>query len=226
MKGKNLQWWDIIILSIIFFETAVYNSMSVYFSTDASILAQGTEFTAADNIYGIITILIELTIAFLYLKCRKFDFSQWKYKITIKDTIFAIGIYIFVSLALDAADIFILGWDYATNFVGTNGYLEVIKSIDLSLILFSFLNGFYEEIFFLGICFAVPDSQRFFVILYSFVVRYSFHTYQGILPAVEIGFLLGGLYFIMFKRSQKNLYPFMLAHAFADIFGAGILGLL
>ena len=226
MKRKKLEWWDIIILSIIFFGTAIYNSMSAYLVSDGGTLIQGTDFTTADNIYGMLSIFIELIIAFLYLKWRKFDFSQWKYKITIKDTIFAIGIYIFTSLALDATDILVMGWDSTVAFIGTKGYLEVIKTIDLSLILFSLLNGIYEEIFFLGICFAVPDSQKIFIILYSFVIRYSFHTYQGILPAAEIGFILGGLYFIMFRKSQKNLYPFMLAHAFADILGAGILGLL
>lgn len=227
MKRKTLEWWDIMILSLILFGGAIFNSNYPFFSgVDYQALANATEFSTWDNIYGIFSIIVELSIAFLYLKWRHFDFSQWKYQVTIKKTFLAILLFILSAISLDLADILWMGWRNATAFIGSQGYMNVIENMDISLILFSLLNGFYEEIFFLGICFSTKDSQKWFVFLYSLMIRFSFHTYQGIIPALEIGLILGILFYILYKRSDRNLYPFMLAHSLADIIGASILYLL
>ena len=227
MKRKQLEWWDVVFLSLILFGGAIFNSNYPFFSgIDYQVIANATEFNAWDNIYGIFTILIELSIAFLYLKWRHFDFKQWKYQITGKKTIWAIVIFVLSAICLDLADIAWMGWKNSMAFVGSKEYLNVIKGIDLSLLAFSLLNGFYEEIFFLGICFSTKNSQKWFVFIYSLIIRFSFHTYQGIVPALEIGVILGTIFYILYKKSDRNLYPFMLAHSLADIIGASILYLL
>ena len=224
-KRKYLMWWDVVIISMILFGFAIWNSTQVFLSTDSQVLEHATEFTKWDNLFGIFTIVVELSIAFVYLKLRKFDFSQWKYKITMKDTVRAVFIFLLLSVLMDLSSILYLGFKEATAYVGYGGIWYVLAEIDASLIVFSLLNGIYEEIFFLGICTSVPESQRKAVFFYSLIIRTSFHTYQGLGSALSIGLVIGSVYYLLYKK-DKNLYPYMLSHSFADIFGAGILILL
>lgn len=223
MKTKQLQWWDVVVISIILFGSAIWSSTIVFLTATPEIMEQATEFTAADNWLGICSIVIELVLSYLYLCWRKFDFSQWNYKITVKSTVAAIGIFLLFSVIMDIVDIFYFGWADATAHVGEGGIRYILAEIDISLILFSLLNGFYEEIFFLGICTVVPKQQQKGILCYSLLVRFSFHTYQGILSALDIGFIMGGILYFLYKKKSQNLYPYMLAHTFTDIFGAGIL---
>lgn len=226
MKRKELEWWDVVVLSAVFFGFPIWNSTITLMTTSAEILAQGTEFTAADNWFGIVSIVIELTIGYFYLRWRKFDFSQWIYRVTGKGTVAAVGIFLLMSVAMDLVSILSVGWAEATAYIGQGGIWYVLAEVDFSLIAFSLLNGCYEEIFFLGVCTAVPERQKKGVFLYSLLIRFSFHTYQGISAAVGIGFVIGGIYYMLYRKGSKNLYPYMLSHSFADIFGAGILPLL
>lgn len=226
MKRRQLEWWDVVILSLILFGGAIWSSTEFFLTASPEILAQGTEFTVLDNLYGIATILVELGLSYLYLRWRKFDFSQWKYKITWKGTAAAVGIFLLLSLGMDLVSIVSLGWAEATAYVGEGGIWYVLSEIDGSLIAFSLLNGVYEEIFFLGVCTAVPERQQKGVLCYSLLIRFSFHTYQGIPSALGIGFVIGGIYYLLYQKTSKNLYPYMLSHSFADIVGAGILPLL
>ena len=63
------------------------------------------------------------------------------------------------------------------------------KFIDLTpmAIFYALLNGFYEEFFFLGLLTSVKDKYKWWVLLYSTIIRVSFHTYQGMLWALTIG---------------------------------------
>ena len=226
MKIKKLKWWDVVIVSIILFGGAIYSSTSIFFSPDFQNLTNLTEFSKLDNIYGIFTILFELTVAFLYLKWRKFDCFQWYYRITWKKTLYAFALFTIIALSLDVFEILFSGWQNATAYVGTSGYLNILYHLDMSLIIFSLLNGVYEEIFFLGVCTSVEEKYKSWAFAYSLLIRFSFHTYQGIVAALGIGFVLGIIYYFLFIKSDKNLYPFMLAHSFADIVGASLLNLL
>lgn len=88
--------------------------------------------------------------------------------------------------------------------------LSTFQNIDLSLILYSMLNGFYEEIFFLGVCLSVKPEKRKYYFIYSLVIRYSFHTYQGNVSALAIGFLVGGIYYLLYTRkNEKKLIPIL-----------------
>ncbi len=225
-KRKYLCWYDIVFTSLILFGGAIWDSTVIFLTTSPEVLAQGTEFSTFDNLYGIATEIVELAIVFIYLKLRKFDFSQWKYKITGKGTFYAIGLFLLLSVLLDCTDILVYGWTESTQFVGQGSISDVFSEIDFSLILFSLLNGFYEEIFFLGICGSVKDEQRIPIFIYSLIVRTAFHTYQGLIPALEIGIIIGIVYYFTYRKKSNNLYIYMSSHALADIFGVGIIPLL
>ena len=99
------------------------------------------------------------------------------------------------------------------------------KLIDLTprAILYDLLNGFYEEFFFLGLLTSVQDRYKWWILLYSTIIRISFHTYQGMLWALTIGVGFGLLYYFLYKYKVKNLLPFFLVHALADMYGSSLL---
>lgn len=90
-------------------------------------------------------------------------------------------------------------------------------SISLSHLLFALLNGFYEELFFLGLVFAVRPRLLPAAFAFSLFVRFIFHVYQGIIGALSITTL--GLVFYLYRRKISTLIPFMLAHSFFDLYG-------
>ena len=226
IKIKELQWWDILILSMILFGFPIWNSTRAIFQVPTGVVAAEMSFSALDNWFGIFTTAIELGFAYIYLRWRHFDFSQWKYKFTWKDTLKAIAIFMLMSLSMDIISILSDGWRVATAYASYFGIIRAISEIDLSLIAFSLLNGFYEEIFFLGICTMVPKKQKTGVFIYSLIIRFLFHTYQGFASAFGIGIVVGMLYCFIYVKSKRNLYPFMLSHSLADIFGASLIYLL
>ena len=224
-KIKYLRWFDILIITIILFGTAIYSSTINFLTVDNMSISQEITFSKLDNINAISIEIIELIIAFFYLHLRKFDFSQWKYKITLKSTIFSIFLFIIVSLIIDITDLFFYGFKISISSISSYGFIEIFKNIDTPLVLFSLLNGFYEEIFFLGICTCVNKKNQLISLIYSIFIRISFHTYQGLIPSFQIGLILGIIFYIFYKKN-KNLYPFILSHSIADTIGLGIIQLL
>ena len=79
------------------------------------------------------------------------------------------------------------------------------------VILYSLFNGVYEEFFFLGLLTSVKEESKWCVLGFSTLVRFSVHTYQGL------------VYYFFYKYKVKNLLPFFLAHAFADMVGSSLL---
>ncbi|WP_153052902.1 type II CAAX prenyl endopeptidase Rce1 family protein, partial [Streptococcus suis] len=60
--------------------------------------------------------------------------------------------------------------------------------------------------------------------LYSLIIRCSFHTYQGLISALGLGLILGTIFYLLYQKIKpKNLLPFFLAHAVADVIGLTIL---
>ena len=93
-------------------------------------------------------------------------------------------------------------------------------------IAYGLLNGFYEEFFFLGLMTSVKEENQWKALAFSTLVRFSFHTYQGMLWAIVIGVVYGLFYYFMYKKVVKNLLPFFLMHALADMFGSTFIYLL
>lgn len=211
------------------FSSFIVTSFSTFFHLTDKNMTEIPEFTSALNWQAFIFQGILLGIAFLYLYFRNFDFSQWKIRVNLKAIL--IGIILFAGVAL-LFDLYfmLLSETVFDNSIfyesqNENSFFSSFSNIDLSLLFYSILNGFYEEIFFLGVCLSVVPEKRVYYFIYSLFIRYSFHTYQGNLSAIAIGFLLGSIYYMLYtKMKEKNLFPFFLAHAITDVFGAGIIG--
>ncbi|AND80032.1 type II CAAX prenyl endopeptidase Rce1 family protein [Streptococcus pantholopis] len=226
-KLKQLRWFDLAVLTVIMFGFAIYSSTVQYLSTGDNLerIEKSITFSSLQNYQALATQLIWLGLAFVYLLLRNFDFSIWTRQ--IKWTLFLpLQVLAAFFLAAAAMDLF-TAFTWPLFYPAAPSVLEVIKETDLSLVLYSLMNGFYEEIFFLGICLTVKPEFIKWSFLFSLFVRFSFHTYQGMTTAIGLGFLLGTVFFLLYRKMKKpNLLPFFLAHSIADIVGLSLLFIL
>lgn len=226
-KIQYLKWFDLLILTVLMFGFAIITSAFGYLDliSGKTTNEEAVSFSTEENYIQFIIQSITLLLAFLYLKWRKFDFKSWTIKPSLKGIGQAIGIFIIAALALDIYTLLVNAL--------INSPLDVVDEskdsllpwvIDFSTILHSLLNGFYEEIFFLGVCLALKPEYLKWTLFYSLIIRFSFHTYQGMEAALGIGFIYGMLMYLMYKKmNTNNIFAFGLAHSFADIIGLGIL---
>ncbi len=238
-KLTHLRWWDILVVTIIMFGQAIYTSTLQYFTLDDKAVTAVEKITY-DNFGAILTEVILLSAALAYLWVRNFDFSQWKVKIGLKTTLYGILLFIVVALAQDAFYMVTSSIVYqaqaaadmaAANTAGTqaasaslNAFQMLIARTDISSILFALLNGVYEEIYFLGMCLFVAPKNVKYAFLFSLLVRFSFHTYQGLIPAAGIAIVLGLVYYFLYEKTKRqNLYPIFLSHSIADVLGLGLI---
>lgn len=228
-KRSNLNLLDIFILTLIFFGQAIYSSTVQYLQLRAEQQTAPTElvFTADQNIWGIINELLILVCAAAYLFYRKFDFRFFDLKVD-RHTILKTFLYILlVSLVVNIYDMvtfsifpsdYLYGGQTATE--NTQSLKQLFfGNLSASFVIFALLNGFFEEIFFLGIIFAVKKPYLPYVLFFSLIIRFAFHTYQGLAAAGSITLL--GVVFLLLRRNQPQLLPFMLSHSIFDLFGVG-----
>lgn len=243
IQKKYLQWFDLIILTLILFGQAIYSSTYQYYllSQGDLTLNETTTFSASDNYNALIFQLILLSLALFYLKIRNFNLSNFRSTILLDrlTLLKAVSIFLIAALIMDLYYFgtqrlfFAINWiDYSTANSLVSTYTIEPELIEqkgttlgyiISIISYALLNGIYEELFFLGICLAVAPKYLKWAIVYSLIIRCSFHTYQGMTTALGLGFLLGLLLLLLYRYFRpKNLLPFFLAHTLADIFGLSI----
>ncbi|MGQ7461034.1 CPBP family intramembrane glutamic endopeptidase [Streptococcus suis] len=97
--------------------------------------------------------------------------------------------------------------------------IDKFAFLSLRRVLFSLMNGFYEEFFFLGLLLSTNKKYRPWILVFSTILRTFFHTYQGLPSTLVIGVVLGLFYYYLYTRKNDNLLPFFLSHAFADMVG-------
>lgn len=86
-----------------------------------------------------------------------------------------------------------------------------------SLFCMILINSFFEEVLLIGYLFKRFENYHpLFPLLISFLLRASFHTYQGwgMLPAVFSLAMVLGCYYLRYRK----LWPVILAHAFGNVF--------
>ena len=169
-------------------------------------------------------------LAIIYLWIRHFDFKQLP--IRLKWSVLFWVPFIFAIMGLFADMVSTLSGQYnyfspqVLAFISPMAVIDKFMALSPMAIAYGLLNGFYEEFFFLGLLTSVKDKYKWLVLLFSTIVRVSFHTYQGMLWALVIGVVFGLLYYFLYKYKVKNLLPFFLVHALADMFGSSLIYLL
>lgn len=226
MKHLNhLNIWDILILTLILFGQHIWSSTEFFLTGTSSL----TSPIFINQDYTMILVQGgSLALALVYLYWRKFNFKHWQFQISLKAIIQAIALSFFLAIAMD-----ILLWFLSPaypNYLSSSQInlgstlSKILSQVSLSKVLYALLNGFYEEIYFIGIILAVKKDKRIFYWLFSILVRIAFHTYQGLLLALGIGLILGISYYIWYKKmGQRNLLPIILSHSLADIWGLSLL---
>ena len=226
MKEKItvLKWFDIAIITVIMFGDGIYNSTLQYLalSNQTSTLKENLTFSSMQNYQALALQSLLLFLAFMYLVFRNFDFSVWTQKMVFEPWLLVkiVGIFILAALAMDIYALV----SYQLSAAAIPSLAQLFPNLDLSLILYALLNGFYEEIFFLGVCLAVRPEYTKWAFLYSLVIRCSFHTYQGLGTAIALGLLVGTIFYLLYRKLKpQNLLPFFFAHAIADVIGLSVL---
>ena len=234
---NHLRWWDIAALTAIMWGSSIYSSTVEFFSQSASedgaaaanVAAQ--DFSAADNLWALLNQSGLLLLAIGYLVLRRFNFRQWIIAPSLRGTFVAVGVFLASGIVYEVAYALqqLVSFDGAAAAAEAGGALSAgdtpLQGItDPSLVVYSLFNGFYEEIFFLGICLAVSARYRALAFVYSLVIRFSFHTYMGLFNATCLALIVGGIYYLVWRKcTGKNLYPLIAAHAASDVFGVGVL---
>ena len=231
---KYLKWFDIVIVTALLFGQFIYRSTELYLaslspSTTAAVTGTASK-TASDGAAYVSNLewqLLMLALTIAYSILRRFDFKQLPIRLSWS-VLFWVP-FIFAVMGILADTVTTLSGEYNYFDPQLWKYIDLTeifhKLIDLTpmLILYALLNGFYEEFFFLGLLTSVKDKYKWWVLLYSMIIRVSFHTYHGMLWALTIGVGFGLLYYCLYKYKVKNLLPFFLAHALADIYGSSLM---
>lgn len=229
---KPLNYLDFVVLSLIFFGYFTYVSITGYLASPVSEPISVGSFDNTANWASIATELVLLILALLYLLWRKFDFGLLNFSLNKATLPLACGLVLAGALATDLVmyggywlwsgqNPFSDGGQMGGGTASSAQTAGLFAHISLSLVVFSLVNGFFEELYFMGLAFAVRPQHRLYALITSVFVRFIFHIYQGILPA--LGIALTGVVFILLRQKIKSITPFVLAHAVFDVFGASVL---
>lgn len=236
---KELKWYDIAIVTAIMFGQFIVWSTQAFIASfqpvgqavsTATETATNTATDGAAYSSNFTLQIILLALALAYLLLRNFDFKQLP--IRFKWSVLFWVPFIFAIVGLFGDIVTTVSGEYDYFNVNLFAYIDPMQIIHKFLALspmaiaYALLNGFYEEFFFLGVMTSVNQKYKWWALAYSILIRISFHTYQGLLWAVVIGVIYGLFYYVLYKKVIKNLLPFFLMHALADMFGSSLLYLL
>lgn len=233
---KYLKWFDILIVTLIMFGQFIIRSTELWLASFQPIVETTVTSTADSASSGAayssnFTLqVILLTLAFIYLWLRGFNFKQLPIRWTWSVLLWVPAIFALMGLIGDLVTTLSGEYNYFSwevlRFIRPWEIITKFLALSPMAIFYGLLNGFYEEFFFLGLLTSVKEKYRPWTLLYSTIIRVSFHTYQGLLWALTIGVVFGLLYYVLYTKKVKNLLPFFIVHAFADMFGSSLLYLL
>ena len=222
-KITSLRWFDILALTLIMFGNAIYTSTlgCIELFRETITIEENLTFTVEQNYQALLNQSWLLALAAIYLVIRRFDFRVFASKIKLSPWL-PLQVIILFAIPSLAMDIYYFGSYYAAEMLRPS-LAQLLEGTTFSLVIYALLNGFYEEIFFLGACLAVKPEHTKWAFLYSLLIRCSFHTYQGLMNGIALGLILGTIFFALYKKLKpENMLPFFLAHAIADIIGLSV----
>ncbi|MFY8110013.1 MAG: CPBP family intramembrane glutamic endopeptidase [Bacteroidia bacterium] len=189
----------------------------IYSSTYNAFFNSKAEISQTYNSYDFIFIclyeLLVISIIIKYLKHRKWIYNDFNLHFSLGMILVALSLIVFRE---------ILGFILTFIFEQT----EILKASEketeiniysgfFSILLITIINSIYEEVLLIGYIFKrLEKLHPALVISISFIIRESFHTYQGLenLPMVLSISIVFGLYYYKFKK----LWPIILAHGISN----------
>lgn len=229
---KELRWFDIGIVTLIMFGQFIVRSTQMYLaslspslSTAVSETATNTASEGAAYSSNFTLQIILLALAIIYLWIRHFDFKQLP--IRLKWSVLFWVPFFFAIMGLFADMVSTLSGQYnyfspqVLAFISPMAVIDKFMALSPMAIAYGLLNGFYEEFFFLGLLTSVKGK-------YKWVGLTLFNHCSCVLPYLS-GHAMGSGYrgcLWSYKYKVKNLLPFFLVHALADMFGSSLIYLL
>ena len=234
---KELKWFDIGIVTAILFGQFIIRSTQLFLAsfqpvTQTAVATSSSNTASEGAAYSsnMTLQLILLALALLYLLLRRFDFKQLLIRFKWSTLIWVPLLFAAMGLFGDVISTVSGEYNYLSPslwpYIDPMQILHKFMALSPMAIAYGLLNGFYEEFFFLGLMTSVSEKNKWKALAFSTLIRFSFHTYQGLLWALVIGVIYGLCYYVMYKKVVKNLLPFFLMHALADMFGSSLMYLL
>jgi membrane protease YdiL (CAAX protease family) len=204
---------ELIIVLLIGFGLFIYSSTNSFLDNIESPTEQ--DFNSFDFYFIVIYELIALTIIIYILKKRKWNIQNFNLDFKL-NVLFIALILVILRYSLN----FIL-YESLTFFNLFNPELipqtEFVFSIStFSIVLMLIVNSIFEETILIGYLFKRLERLHIaIIIIFSLLIRLSFHTYQGtaeIPRVIALGLVLG-LYYGLYKK----LLPVILAHGIGNL---------
>jgi membrane protease YdiL (CAAX protease family) len=170
------------------------------------------KFSESDDVQTALLEAVLAASALLYLRARNFDIGSLYPRPDLRGTFVGLGLFVAAWLA---------GVITTAPFASPGGPSQVTEfsysGVTIaSTVLFSMVNGTFEEVFLLG---ALVRGLRGYglsiAIGLPLLVRLLYHLYQGPLGAVWV--LAFGLTFTLFYIRSSRLWPAVFAHMLWDI---------
>ena len=154
-ERKTLAWFDILILTAILWGEAIWTSTEYYLMmvTGEITLAEsmGYSTSAADTYTALFLQVLYLFAALLYLWARGFDFRILNVKVTPKGIAFGCLIFLASAFLCDVCDFALSGVFEVLPI--PEPVFALLADVGPADVLYAAFNGFYEEFYFLGLCF-------------------------------------------------------------------------
>lgn len=170
------------------------------------------DYSNFDFYFLILYEIIALVVIAYFLKRRKWTLKQFNLEFSPKYVIVAIVLAI-IRFSLNY---FGVELSKSINIFSNNAPNISLQLNLLTIFLLLIVNSIYEEILLIGYIFhRLKKLNCLIIILISFLLRFSFHTYQGLESIIFVFTIsiVSGLYYIKYKK----LWPIILAHCFGNI---------
>ena len=231
-----MRWFDLAALTAIFFGPAMVASLSRGAHDSHAVPSSGEEFSTETNWTALIQQSLLLALGTAYLCRRRIPLVRWSMRPSLKGAARGVALFAFVGAVFD------LAYSLHGSLSGAGDAAKAEDAGDLTphpgeitLLLYSAFNAVYEEFFFLVLCRCVAPGHRGHRVgafAYGLGVRSVIHSYQGLLNAVMIGVVFGSAMHAASRRPISptgaravRLFPVVVAHALADVFGVSVLSL-
>jgi uncharacterized protein len=205
---------EVFIVLTLGFGFFIYSSTTVIINNSKASTTQ--TYDSYDFAFIIVYEIIILTIIAYFLKQKHWTLRDFNLDFTLK----MCGVAILLVIIRETIGIFITQTLTALrvlNPVTINEPSISFQSNIVSVGLIIIINSIYEEVLLIGYFFKRFEKYHpAIIILISFIVLASYHTYQGWtnLPMVFTLALVFGLYYIKYKK----LWPLIIAHGIGNIF--------